>query len=82
MTDEKIKDQEVNQENGFNEADGNSSCEGTPCDNVADDKSEATDKPGKTERSPLDLSMKRQLVTLSETSESNRNQQYKFLASL
>ncbi|MBQ2374974.1 MAG: nucleotide exchange factor GrpE [Alistipes sp.] len=43
MTDEKIKDQEVNQENGFNEADGNSSCEGTPCDNVADDKSEATD---------------------------------------
>ena len=43
MTDEKIKDQEVNQENGFNEADGNSSCESTPCDNVADDKSEATD---------------------------------------
>ena len=45
-------------------------------------KSEATEKPGKTERSPLDLSMKRQLVTLSETSEGNRNQQYKFLASL
>ena len=43
MTDEKIKDQEVNQENGFNEADGNPSCEGTPCDNVADGKSEATD---------------------------------------
>lgn len=42
MTDEKIKDQEVNQENGFNEADGYPSCEGTPCANVADDEQQAT----------------------------------------
>lgn len=42
MTGEKIKDQEVNQENGFNEADGYPSCEGTPCANVADDEQQAT----------------------------------------
>ena len=42
MTDEKIKDQEVNQENGFNAADGNPSCDGASCVNVADDDQEAT----------------------------------------
>ena len=42
MTDEKIKDQEVNQENGFNAADGNPSCDGASCANVADDDQEAT----------------------------------------
>ena len=42
MTDEKVKNQEVNQENDFNEADGNPSCEGTPCANVADEEADAT----------------------------------------
>lgn len=42
MTNEKVKDQEVNQENEFNEADGSPSCEGTPCANVADDEQQAT----------------------------------------
>ena len=42
MTNEKVKDQEVNKENGFNEADGYPSCEGTPCANVADDEQQAT----------------------------------------
>ena len=42
MTDEKIKDQEVNQQNGFNEVDGNPSCEGTSCANVAEEEQEAT----------------------------------------
>ena len=42
MTNEKVKDQEVNKENGFNEADGSPSCEGTPCANVADDEQQAT----------------------------------------
>ena len=43
MTDEKVKNQEVNQENAFNEADGNPSCEGATCANVADEESTATD---------------------------------------
>ncbi len=42
MTNEKVKDQEVNKENEFNEADGSPSCEGTPCANVADDEQQAT----------------------------------------
>ncbi|MBR5333301.1 MAG: nucleotide exchange factor GrpE [Alistipes sp.] len=42
MTDEKIKDQEVNQENGFNAADGNPSCDGASGANVADDEQAAT----------------------------------------
>lgn len=42
MTEKKVKDQEVNQENGFNEADGYPSCEGTPCANVADDEQQST----------------------------------------
>ncbi|MBR3702077.1 MAG: nucleotide exchange factor GrpE [Alistipes sp.] len=42
MTNEKVKDQEVNKENEFNEADGYPSCEGTPCANVADDEQQAT----------------------------------------
>ena len=42
MTNEKVKDQEVNKENEFNEADGSPSCEGTPCANVADDEQQTT----------------------------------------
>ena len=42
MTNEKVKDQEVNKETEFNEADGYPSCEGTPCANVADDEQQAT----------------------------------------
>lgn len=42
MTNEKVKDQEVNKETEFNEADGSPSCEGTPCANVADDEQQAT----------------------------------------
>ena len=43
MTKEKIKNQEVNQENEFNEADGNPSCEGSTCANVADEEAAAAD---------------------------------------
>lgn len=42
MTNEKVKDQEVNKETEFNEADGSPSCEGTPCANVADNEQQAT----------------------------------------
>lgn len=42
MTNEKVKDQEVNKDTEFNEADGSPSCEGTPCANVADDEQQAT----------------------------------------
>lgn len=42
MTDEKVKDQEVIDEQGYNDADGYPSCEGTPCANMADDEAEAT----------------------------------------
>lgn len=42
MTNEKVKDQEVNKETEFNEADGSPSCEGTPCANVADYEQQAT----------------------------------------
>ena len=42
MTNEKVKDQEVNKEHEFNEADGSPSCEGTPCANVADDEQQTT----------------------------------------
>ncbi len=42
MTNEKVKDQEVKEEKTFNDADGNPSCEGTPCANVADDEQQAT----------------------------------------
>ena len=38
MTDKKVMDQE-----GFNESDANPSCEGTPCDNMADEENAATD---------------------------------------
>ena len=42
MTDNKVKDQEVKEQEGFNEADGYPSCEGTPCANMADDEQQAT----------------------------------------
>ena len=38
MTNEKVKDQEVKEEKTFNEADGNPSCEGSSCANVADEE--------------------------------------------
>ena len=38
MTNEKVKDQEVKEEKTFNDADGNPSCEGSSCVNVADEE--------------------------------------------
>lgn len=43
MTDKKVMDQDVMDQEGFNEADGYPSCEGTPCDNMADETDAATD---------------------------------------
>ena len=43
MTDKNIKDQDVTEQQGFNEADGSSSCEGASCANMADDEQQATD---------------------------------------
>ena len=43
MTDKNIKDQDVTEQQGFNEAEGSSSCEGASCDNMADDQQSATD---------------------------------------
>lgn len=42
MTGEKIKNQDVTEQEGFNDADGYPSCEGTPCANMADDEEQAT----------------------------------------
>ena len=43
MTKQNINNQEDTEVKGFNEADGNPSCEGTPCDNMADDEQPSTD---------------------------------------
>lgn len=43
MTNEKVKDQEVKEEKTFNEADGNPSCEGSTCANVADEEQGSAD---------------------------------------
>ena len=43
MTDKKVMDQDVMDQEGFNESDANPSCEGTPCDNMADEENAATD---------------------------------------
>ena len=43
MTDKKVMDQDVMDQEGFNEAEGSSSCEGTPCDNMADETDATTD---------------------------------------
>lgn len=43
MTNEKVKDQEVKEEKTFNDADGNPSCEGSSCANVADEEQTTTD---------------------------------------
>ena len=43
MTNEKVKDQEVKEEKTFNEADGNPSCEGSCCVNVADEEQTSAD---------------------------------------
>ena len=43
MTDEKIKDQDVKEEEGFNPSDGYPSCEGEPCANMAEDEQSEAD---------------------------------------
>ena len=43
MTKEKVKDQEVKEEKTFNDADGNPSCEGSSCANVADEEQTSAD---------------------------------------
>lgn len=43
MTKEKVVDQEIEQQDGFNEADVNPSCEGESCANMADDTTEDAD---------------------------------------
>ena len=43
MTSQKVKDQEVTQEEGFNEADANTSCDETSCDNMADAEQSSAD---------------------------------------
>ena len=43
MTNEKVKDQEVKEEKTFNDADGNPSCEGSSCANVADEEQASAD---------------------------------------
>ncbi|MBO5893092.1 MAG: nucleotide exchange factor GrpE [Alistipes sp.] len=43
MTNEKVKDQEVKEEKTFNDADGNPSCEGSSCANVADEEQPSAD---------------------------------------
>ena len=43
MTDKNIKDQEVTEEQGFNEADAAASSNDASCDNMADDQQSATD---------------------------------------
>lgn len=43
MTNEKVKDQEVKEEKTFNDADGNPSCEGSSCVNVADEEQTSAD---------------------------------------
>ena len=49
MTDNKVKDQEVKEQEGFNEADGYPSCEGTPCANMAEDEQSEADTMTETE---------------------------------
>ena len=53
MTNEKVKDQEVKEEKTFNDADGNPSCEGSSCANVADEEQTSADNvaEGETEES-------------------------------
>ena len=53
MTNEKVKDQEVKEEKTFNDADGNPSCEGSSCVNVADEEQTSADNvaEGETEQS-------------------------------
>ena len=43
MTNEKVKDQEVKEKKTFNDADGNPSCEGSSCANVADEEQTSAD---------------------------------------
>ncbi len=43
MTEEKVKNQEVNEQEGFRDGDVNPSCEGESCANVADDEQPSAD---------------------------------------
>lgn len=43
MTEEKIKNQDVTEQQGFQDGDGYPSCEGTPCDNMAGQEQDAAD---------------------------------------
>ena len=43
MTEEKVKNQEVNEQEGFRDGDVNPSCEGESCANVADDEQSSAD---------------------------------------
>ena len=49
MTDETIKDQDVQEEEGFNPSDGYPSCEGEPCANMAEDEQSEADTMTETE---------------------------------
>ena len=68
MTKEKVVDQQVDEQNGFNEADANTSCEGESCANMAEDaeqdsatmseqteSSESSDKEPQGEPSPEEV---------------------------
>lgn len=59
MTEEKVVNQDVEQQSGFNESDGYPSCEGEPCANMAEDEqqdtatmSEEADSSGASENEP------------------------------
>ena len=54
MTSQKVKDQEVTQEENFTKADGNASSEATSCDNMADDDQQPTDTMAEGEESSDD----------------------------
>ena len=54
MTSQKVKDQEVTQEENFTKADGNASSEATSCDNLADDDQQPTDTMAEGEESSDD----------------------------
>ena len=65
MTKEKVVDQQVDEQNGFNEAEANTSCEGESCVNMAEDaeqdsatmseQTESSDKEPQGEPSPEEV---------------------------
>ena len=56
MTKENIKDQKINDETKFNEAEGRTSCENEPCANVAEEQQETANVADKnsTEEKPAE----------------------------